>query len=207
MDCTFDNIFDEIDAATSAAKVVGFVSANLTSEEDNVIYKYNPDVIPESTTVFDAQPSDDGSEEVKHASYESNSIANIVKFYNNIKVGRKVDELGRTFYNFDDHGYKSMNVIVFTTPAGELVCINDSVMPLEKLLKTTHITQKNKNESAVSKAGLREVAGDPKHSEYGTVICKTKTGHSFTVENTSVKNMMMVISILSVEKAKGAVPS
>lgn len=193
MDFFGDNIAAEIAAATTSSEFFG-------TKPDNVVYKYNPDVIPESTTVCEASPREE--EETKHATYDSNSIANIIKKYNNITVKRNVDELGRTFYHFDDHGFNSMVVIIFTTPAGELISINDVVMPLEKLLNTAYINQFDKNEKSVSKTGLREVASDPKYSEYGTVYCRTGNDQDILIKNTNVKNMMMLISILLAEKEK-----
>jgi hypothetical protein len=183
-------------AYTTSSNINESVSSILGTDHDNNIYKYNPDIIPESTTVFEAKPTDVAN----HATYDSISVKNIVKRYNNVKVTRTFDELNRIFYHFDDHGFKTMIVIIFTTPAGKLVCINDTVMPLDNLLKINHITLKNKNEPTVAKISLREVAYDYSNSEYGTVICKNKFGNTFAIENTNVKNMMMVISILSAEK-------
>jgi hypothetical protein len=174
-------------------------SENSVSEQpvNEVVYEYRANFIPPSSTICEAAPSEDGST-ANYSAFNSNPVENAVKQFNNIKVTHSVDELSRDFYYFDDFGMKPMVIVVFETPNGDLISVNDIVMPLEEFLDVSHIKQASVTAPAKSEGGdLREIMCDS--GRYGTVNCKTNDAKEFTVPNSNVKLVMMALSILSEE--------
>ena len=164
---------------------------------NEVLYEYRANFIPPSSTICEAAPSEDGSTG-NYSAFNSNPVENTVKQFNNIKVTRSEDELGRDFYFFDDFGARPMVIVVFETPSGDLISVNDIVLPLDEFLDISHIKQASLNVPVKSEGGdLREIMSDS--GRYGTVNCKTCDDKVFTVPNTNVKLVMMALSILSDE--------
>lgn len=168
---------------------------NSVSEQpvNEIVYEYRADIIPASSTICDAAPSEDGST-ANYSAFNSNQVENTVKQYNNIKVTHSVDARNRDFYFFDDFGMKPMTIVVFETPSGDLLSVNDIVLPLDEFLDISHIKQANVSAKSES-ADLREIMTDS--GRYGTVLCKTHDDKEFTIPNSNVKLVMMAISILS----------
>ena len=139
-----------------------------------------------------------------YESYHSDWMKASVSRYDSIKVQKSVDKYGRRFYMFDDGTNVNLLIMVFRTPAGEMLCINDTILPLKEFLSITHAHPAKKPELKGEQPNL-EIRRAFAPINDGDVLCKVGDSDEwFTIQNSTVNQIMTALLFLSKEKEEPA---
>ena len=123
-------------------------------------------------------------------SYQSDLMKASVSRYDSIKVQRSVDKYGRHFFMFDDGKSVNLLIMIFTTAVGEMLCINDTIMPLQEFLSITHARPAPKSAQLQGNTG-------------GDVLCKISDSDEwFIIQNTTVNQVMTALLYLTNEQTE-----
>lgn len=142
---------------------------------------------------------------IDYTSYNTDWMNAIVGSYEKVKVQTSTDSYGRNFYLFDDGTNVSLLIMVFDTPAGRMLCINDTILPLVEFLSINHVQYEVKpKEDTKPITELRRSYGPVNNT---SVICKTVNCDKwFTIPNTTVNHIMTALLFLTKQEKVAKLP-
>jgi hypothetical protein len=170
------------------------VDTLLDSDSIDKLLQYDPHYIASSINVCTASPNDE-SMPSQFTKYDTNQLKTIMDDFNNIKITENVDSFDREFFCLDDSGLKPLVLVVFKTQSSTLVSVNDIVLPLSEFMKITHLHQEIKESSENTIKNIRDYKREEKSGFHVTVLCKTSMNTDITIPNTTVKLVMMAMTI------------
>lgn len=132
------------------------------------------------------------------AGFKKDTLNEHTTRYDSIEVKRGIDKHGRQYYVFDDKD-QPLYVVVFKIKDAQLICLNDTIMPLDDFLSIAYCnTSSEITHSMIPSYDLRKVPGISSDA----IDCVTVSGRSFRIPNATIPTVMMALTILDADYGK-----